>query len=433
MNLLNKKYSVFRKLFMVSFGCTAFFNNIIAASTLFMTSYALFLGASNVHIGILAAIPSLTATFQVFSAFLFIKFKSRKRLVCWLTALQYIFFYFIILIPKISTGQYQIYLLLFAFFSGFILRSLIGGGLLEWNNFFVPAAVKGSYFSTRNILNNATYIVMSLIVGNILDKYDGKYIGYFVILGITLMFSIIEIVSLLKIDDYSEDLAEKPMIKFQEIFTLPLKDRRYMSYVYFAVWWGFAVSLASPYFTVYSVKYLDLKYSYIAIIGSVTGFLKILVARLWGTTGDRKGWRNIVLFAGSGYALTNMVWFFVNAHTTFLYPFIIVSNGIFMIGINIAIFNLNLELSSEEHRIIYLGFNTMIGGIFAFIGPLISAWVINALKNSRISLMFLQINGYQIMFLVSSLLLLLGILYIFRVAFNPRAELNQDKRHEAAI
>jgi MFS family permease len=415
----SKEAKKFRMLFLTGAAGLSFFNNMYGVGAIFMTSFLLYMNADATHIGLLAALPNLTALLQIFSIMLYRRFKSRKKVIIALKVIEYLFFYLIIIIPKAVTGSYQMLLIILCYFIGYTFRSLAGGGVIEWNNFFVPSEIKGRYFSNINLLANAAYIIISLTVGKVLDAYDRNYTAYVILFLITMLFTAIEIYSYTAVDDYNEDLHERQKIRIRELITIPFKNEVYRSYVIFALLWNFARSLAAPYYTYYSKAVLNFDYTYIALIGSITCLLKIFAANTWGSAGDKKGWRRVFLFAGHMFALTNVLWALINPQTAILYPFVMVLNGLFMIGINIAIFNLNFNLSPDKDRLIYFGFNAAVVGVFAFIGPNLAGAVVKSLENVNMPLWGFDINGYQVIFLLSGILQIAVIQY-FAVYLKKR-------------
>ena len=403
------KAGKFRKYFISSAVGVAFVTSMYGVGGIFMTSYLLYLGATASQIGFLAALPNLLNIIQVFSILIYRRFKSRKKVLITLRAMQYLAQYLIILVPRMITGQYQFMVVAACFFFGHLFRALAGSGAIDWNNMFVPPEIKGKHFSKRNLIGNASYIVISLTLGQVLDIYDKTYMAYVLILAVTLIFVLLEIFSYSKIEDYNSDLIDAKPLRIKEMFTRPLKNKKYMAFILFSLSWMFALSLASPYFTFYSKAVLLLEYTYIAAMGSIVALMKIISAGIWGGRGDKKGWRKVLMFAGYAYAGANLIWAFMNPQTVFLYPVGIILRGLFMIGANIAVFNLNFELSPDEDRMLFFGFRAALVGIFAFIGPNLAAFIVKFITPIDISLWGLAINGYQIVFLFSALLQFVAI------------------------
>ncbi|MBN1623139.1 MAG: MFS transporter, partial [Clostridia bacterium] len=229
------------------------------------------------------------------------------------------------------------------------------------------------------------------------------YSTYLSIIAVTIVFVALEIVMYLKTDDYCIDFESAKPVEFKRMLTLPFRNEPYRVFIIFSLTWMFSLSLATPYYTYYSKTVLGLDYTYIALLGSTVAFIKIFAAGLWGGTGDKKGWRRILAFSGFLYAGANMLWAFTSPSTQFLYPVVIIAAGIFMIGANITVFNLNFELSPEEDKMMYFGIRAAVVGIFAFIAPNISSIVFSIFEGVELQLAGLSISGYQIIFFISAL------------------------------
>lgn len=394
----------FRKYFIASAVGQSFSTNINGVGGIFMTSYLLYLGVTATQIGFLAALPNLTNIVQVFSILAYRKYKSRKRVLIFLRASQYIFLYLIILVPRMVSGEYQFGVVAACFFFGHLFRAIEGSGEIDWNSMFVPPEIKGRHFSKRNLIGNASYIVTSLILGQLLDAYDKVYLAYLLIMAVTLIFIALELFSFSRIDDYNEDLEVSEPIKIKEMLVRPFKNKVYMAFIYFSLSWMFARSLAMPYYTYYSKAVLLLEYTYIAIMGSIIALIKVFAAGVWGGRGDKNGWRKILMFSGYAFAGANMIWAFINTQTLFLYPVVIILSGIFMIGANITVFNLNFELSPDEDRILFFGFRAALVGIFSFLAPIIAGFIVKFITPIYINVAGFQINGYQMVFFLSAVL-----------------------------
>ncbi|MBN2558750.1 MAG: MFS transporter [Clostridia bacterium] len=405
----SRKAAKFRKFFIVSAIGMSFSTSMLDVGGIFMTSYLVYLGVAAPQIGFLAALPNLTNIIQVFSILVYRKFRSRKKVLIALRALKYLFLYFIIAVPRLVTGEMQFGVIAACFFFGHMFRALSGSGDLDWNNMFVPPEIKGRHFSKRNLIGNASYIIISLTLGRILDFYDKSYMIYLAILGVTFIFVFVELIMYSAIDDCTEGLEGENPQSFAKMVRMPMKNGPYRAFILFSLAWMFARSLATPYYTYYSKTVLALDYTYIAILGSSIAILKIFMAGVWGGTGDKKGWRRILAFSGYAFAAANMTWAFINPDTVFLYPLAIISTGIFMIGANITIFNLNFELSPEEDRMLYFGFRAAAIGIFSFIAPNLAGWMVGLITPVDIRLLGFSINGYQMVFMLSALLQIVAV------------------------
>lgn len=168
--------------------------------------------------------------------------------------------------------------------------------------------------------------------------------------------------------------------------------------------------LQDLFFNVYAISHLQLSYSYIALVSSITAVIKLLLAKPWGAGVDHYGWKKIMGYTGMGFALTHFfLWLFISLETNVIYFIFILLNGIFMIGLNIAKFNINLKLTDHKYRLSYMAVNAAIMAVFSFVSTNISTMIIRGI-NHEWTLWSMDI--FQILFAIAGLLYLMAILYI---------------------
>ncbi|HSC36295.1 MAG TPA: hypothetical protein VLD19_00440, partial [Chitinophagaceae bacterium] len=139
--------------------------------SVFLTAMALLMGASNVQIGILAALPTVTNIFQLLSIWLVRRYNNRRAVsvICSLLAR----------IPLVLTGGLMLLfpslrsmalLICFLFFYN-LFASVAGLSWNAWMKDLVPDQMLGAYFSRRSAytqtLNAALSLVLALVVDHI--------------------------------------------------------------------------------------------------------------------------------------------------------------------------------------------------------------------------------------------------------------------------
>ncbi|WP_105614599.1 MFS transporter [Vallitalea okinawensis] len=405
-----------RNRFFISFLSRGFIINLTTLSSVFMTSYVLFLGLEEWQIGVLASIMGLTGILQIFAPNIFNHFQSRKKAIFLFKVIQYISIYLLIIVPKLLTGEFQYYsmvLILFAFYSFHAINEI---GFLEWNNKFVPLENKSEYFSTRNLLNNLIGMTSPFILGKVLDYFGGEYNTYLIIFLIYLIFVMVDMINIYFLEDMPLSVEHKSKMPIMEQIKIVFRDKNYMTFIKFNLIWTFALFFGNAYYSYYAVKYQGLNLGFIGTIGSITAFIKMLTARKCGRKVDQYGWKKILIYAGIGFGLTNLLWFFVGISPMIIYPIIIFLKGLFMITANIAKFQANLMLGKEEYRIIYLSVNGCIMGVANFISSNVVSKIISVKDNKLIDQLasVLHVDYYLIIFMLSGLLHIIAILYFNR-------------------
>lgn len=411
-----------RNRFFISFLSRGFIINLTGLSSVFMTSYILFLGLEEWQIGVLASVMGLTGILQILVPRIFECFRSRKKAILLFKIIQYLSIYLLIIVPKLFTGEFQYYSIILILFVFYSFHSINEIGFLEWNNKFVPMENKSEYFSTRNLLNNLIGMTSPFILGKVLDHFGGDYNTYLIIFMIYLIFMIVDVINIHFLEDMPIPVEQKTKMPLIEQIKIVFKDKSYMTFMKFNMLWTFALFFGNAYYSYYAVKYQGLTLGFIGTIGSLTAFIKMFAARKCGRKVDQFGWQKILFYAGIGFGLTNMLWIFVGISPIIIYPVIIFLKGLFMITANIAKFQANLMLGKEEYRIIYLSVNGCIMGLANFISSNIVSRIISVKDNKFFEQIAnaLSIDYYLIIFMLSGILHIFAILY-FKVKLKKLA------------
>lgn len=396
-----------KNIFLLCIAVRNIFEFIANPGGLVLTSFMIFIGLADYEIGYIIGFIALTNVFQVFSPIIYEKFKSPKKMTLVARTLRFCIFYLIMLLPFMESFRFII--LLFIIFTSMSFTSFMGGTFLAWNDRIIPLERKGRYYSTRNLIGNGIGILLPLILGKILDYYVHTTRLFMIIFIVSIFFAIGELYIISQLDDYP--LVTKGKLPLKKLLILPIKDSNYRSFIVFSLLWMFAWSFARPFFNLYAIKYIKLSYGYIALVASITSIIKLILAKPWGAGVDRYGWKKILKYTGLCFMATHFLWLFISIESHIIYFLFILLNGIFMIGFNIAKFNVNLKLTDHEYRLSYMAVNAAITALFSFISTNISTLIIRVINPTwRI----FSLDIFQILFGIAGLLYLLALLYIIK-------------------
>jgi MFS family permease len=404
----NNHYKLQQKdMFLMTVIFRNIFESIARPNNLLFTSFMIYLGLADYEIGYIISFIALTNVLQIFSPILYERFKSPKKVVLLTRSLRLVFFYLLLTVPFLHNYRFVILLLIIVSSASF--NALMGATFIAWNDGIIPKERKGRYFSNMNVIFNATAILASLFFGKVLDCYKHTTNLFMIIFSLSIIFAVLEILLTCKLEDNT--LSTNGKLSLKESITIPLKDSSYRGFIIFSLLWMFAVSFATPFFKLYAIRYIELSYGYIAIVGSITSVFKIIMAKPWGAGVDRFGYKNIMKYTGICFAVTHFLWIFISAGGQIIYFIFIFFNGIFVIGFNISKFNINLSLSNNEHRLAYMGVNAAIMAIFSFVSTNISTLII---QYTDMSWSLFGIDIFQLLFIFAGFLYLLALAYILR-------------------
>ena len=343
----------------------------------FLIAMALLIGANNLQIGILAALPTATNIFQLISIWLSRRFASRRVICVVLSSLARL--------PLVLTGifillmkDFSVTILLLFLFMYYLFGSVSGPVWNAWMKDMIPENRLGSYFSRRTSYMQWLNVGLGICIAIFLDyvkanhtNFELDVYGYmFVIGGIAGIFGA---AVLLKGPEPRSVVSSG---NFLELLRKPLADPNFRRMLLFNSLWLFAINIASPFFTVFMLKVMGMSLSYIFILTVLSQISSIFTIRIWGRYADRFSNKNIIALGGPLYIGCLIGWCFVGLNSsllvnTVLLVFIHIFLGVANAGINLSITNISLKLSPQAESIIYLSTRNMVTSMFSGLAPIV--------------------------------------------------------------
>ncbi len=171
------------------------FNSITTSGIL--AAYALALGASVSQIGVMAAIPFLMQTFQIFTILLVEKIRRRKAIAVISFFVAQLVWVPVALIPLLvlTPSTKAVYLLLGLLILNGLFRSVTTSSWNSWIRDLVPQQILGRFFSRRMAFAGVVGAVFSLGAAFFVDHWtsvasvDNRILSYTIVLlfGITFL------------------------------------------------------------------------------------------------------------------------------------------------------------------------------------------------------------------------------------------------------
>ena len=385
----------------------------------YLTGFALILGASDAMIGLIAAVPSLANVLQLLGSYLLIRSGSARRL-CLASLLAHRFSWLLIaLIPLLGIGGLPpATLLIVGIALASVFASFTNVSWLAWISRVVPRHIRGRFFARRNVVAGVVAMVTGVVAGQYLDRWqavrpDLAPQGYTLMYGVALVFGFLCWIVIRRIGE-AEPLEHRSEGFLREL-RVPLRDRNFRRLLIFMVSWGFSVRLAAPFFDVYMIRNLAIPFSTIALFGIVGGVWNILGMRFWGPMSDIRG-NKPVLFAGCTLAaLTPLLWLFTSPGS---YRILWVANILTPLAwasIGLVTSTLLIKMAPPEVASIYFGLFAALVGVAEAIAPGLGGLAAEYFRTVEVSLFGASFGDLQLLFLLTTLLrvaslpLLLGV------------------------
>lgn len=343
----------------------------------FLVSMALLLGATNLEIGILAALPMFTNIFQLLSIYLVSKYNNRRAVAVYCAFLARIPLILVGILVLTSTGS-SVGILIFFLFFYYLFGSIAGPSWNSWMKDMVPETMLGEYFAKRGRYNQTLNVVLSVILALLLDFINNFYKEY-ELTTYAIFFVVAGVIG--SIGGYVLSKAPEPQsylsnTRILSLFKRPLSNQNFRRLLIFNSAWVFAISLATPFFTVFMLKSLGLPILYVITLSIISQIFSIITIRTWGRFSDRYSNKSIISICAPIYIICIIGWCFVGIYTRNylnigLLVVLHIFTGISTAGVNLSLTNMGLKLSPKKDAIVYLSVKNIITAVFSSLGPLI--------------------------------------------------------------
>jgi len=337
----------------------------------FLVAFALRLGASNVIIGLLAAIPPLAQLLQIPAIYLVEKYRVRRAITVYAASSARIFWLLIALIPLIATTSAGLPILLVALFLHSALASIGGGSWNSWMRDLVPQERLGSFFSKRMRLAIGLGIPLSIAAGSFVDIWQRQFSNY-QLYSYSILFFLGFVAGMIGIRFISTipeprmaTIVEKP--RFFRLLAKPFKDENFKNLILFLGSWNFAINLAAPFFTVYMLRRLELSMTYVIALMVLSQIMNVLFIRAWGRFADHLSNKSVLA----------VIPLLIAIH---------IFMGISMAGVTLASGNIGLKLAPKGQATAYLAANSVINSLAAGIAPILGGQFADFFSKQELSL-----------------------------------------------
>lgn len=384
----------------------------------FLVGLLKYMGASDAFCGYVISIPVFAAIIQVLSPMILESLKYRKTMIIIGAMIHRILLSMLIFVPFLPLPSgIKLFIAAIVLFISNLAISFVNPAISNMYVSFVPQNIRGRYFGTREsyILIAATLI--TLVLGKILDVFNdmgNEGTGYIIVYCFIFLLTIINF-SFFALMKEVPLLHTTERIKLSEIFTLPLKNKKFIRYFIMLIIWNFAVQIASAYFGVYLKSDLSMSYTIITSLSFINAVIYILSARIWGRFADRNGWSKTTMITIGILSICHFTWFFASEGSPAVLFILILSHitsGMAWSGINVALFNLQFDFTPDEKRTVYIGFSAAISGLIGYISAIFGAQLVGLFGEKPVMILGASYDIKQVLFLTSAILLAFCATYI---------------------
>lgn len=381
------------------------FSVMSGAGETYFSPFALFLRATTAQIGVLASLPPLLGSFmQLLSAWITRRRVGRRQIVLIGAGLQAATWVPIVLLPVLFPAH-AVPLLVGCVTVYYATAHLIAPQWSSWMGDLVPERRRGRYFGRRTRLASITAFLSLVIAGVVLSLCNRRgetLTGYGIIFAAAALARVVSTYHLSRMHEPSPASVVPPPVVTRDW----LQRLRRSPFIYFSLFMAsmqLAVSIASPFFTVFMLR--DLHYSYLQFMANTATvvLVQFLTLNTWGRLSDVFGNRLILVMTGALIPFLPVMWLLSD---DFWYLIVIqVIGGLSWAGFNLSAGNFLYDLVPSPKRTTYLAAYSVLQSVGVFFGAMLGGLLAGVMPRHIVAAghTFTWISTLEGVFLVSTL------------------------------
>jgi MFS family permease len=349
-----------------------------------LVGFALELGATPWHIGLLAALPFLAQVAQLPTISLIERVRERRKIAVAAVTVSRLLIFALAPLALVPGHPAALHALLAAQLLITIFGSIGGCSFNAWLHQLLAQHGLGELFSRRLFWSTVLASAGALAAGYLVQHWPGedRLQAYAIAFAAAGMVGFVSTYYLATVPE-PVMLRTGPPSSLLAMLRTPFRDVEFRRVIVFMASWNFASNLAAPFITVYLLKQLAFGMSTATTLWIASQMANALTMYLWGRLSDRLSNKAILAVALPAYFACLIALPFTAIPTMhfltlpLLYVIHIVM-GAASGGIALATGNLGLKLAPQGRGTAYLGAVSLAGaaagGIAAIAGGALASW-----------------------------------------------------------
>ncbi len=387
-------------------------------SGIFLTGFAMQLGATRLQIGILAALPTLCNAAQFAGASILHRTGRAKALCMLATWTSRLMWLPILLVPTCLygwSGTDQAWCVIGLYTVASIFGSIGGLAWLDWIKRLIPEDQRISFLARRNWYNSGLSLAMSLTAALIISWWQPAATqstgGFVTVFALAMGSGLLGVWLLGRIPaaEHSEPLKNTDKGRWRE----PLRSTNFRQLLAGYSVWQFASQMAAPFFAVYMLERLHVPFWVVTALATVGSLLGLALNGMWTRLKLRFGVRPVVLLATLGDLVIPLGWLCIHPQTLWLIlPLHMLA--LFNPPLAMGPHNLLLKTAPNRNSPAYLALFNATTGMIGAMGAVAGGWLAMTLRGQW-EIGQVELTGIQLVFLISACGKLAGFALLSRV------------------
>ena len=354
-----------------------------------MAAYALALGANNLEVGIIAALPFITQVMRLPAVLLVEAFRHRKALGWPAFALMQLVWLPIGLVPLLldTPGKLAVFLVIAFLGVHGALNSLWVTTSNTWLRDLVPPDRLASYFGRRLAMVTIAISIIGLAGGFFVQWWegiarpgDGVFAFSFLLVGGVCFFGTFGVFAMSRAAEPMMPPSAQSDQSPVRMLLAPLRDPNYFRLIKFLFAWSLISNLAIPFFAIYMLQVIGISLPVVMALTALGHLSNVLFVRVWGSFADRVGSKTVLSLSASLYLLVIIGWVFTTHPERYLLtmPLLVALHllgGAAAAGVTLTVNTLAIKVAPEGRAVPFSGVAGMMVGLGSGIGPILGGLV----------------------------------------------------------
>jgi len=348
-----------------------------------LLALALHIGATNLAIGVLAAIPLLTQVLQAPAVKLVERLRQRRLISVASVFVARLALPVYAAVPFVPDRDVATATLIAAALLHYGFNAVAACSWNSWMRDLIPGERLGQFFARRSLFATAVSAGATILAAIALegargsDSLGDRVFGALYVLGF-----VCGLISTAALARVPEPTMREPGqgAPLRALLWRPLTDPNFRSMLRYLASWQFAVNLATPFFTVYLVRELGFGMGFVLFLTVLSQLANVAVVRGWGRLSDRFANKSVLAAATPLFMLcvAGMVVADEFADPTARAAYLVVLHvvmGAAGAGVGLASGNIVMKLSPAGDATSYMATNALVSALAAGVAPIVGGWV----------------------------------------------------------
>ena len=350
-----------------------------------LTAYALLLGAENLAIGFLGAIPFIGNMIHLLSSYLIEKGISAKKIALWSSFLARPFYLIAAALCFFQGASWVVPVLIISLLFSYLIGSICGGVWMPWMKELIPSRMMGRFFSHRfkwMMIAKIICFIFAFYLIKIAKPYqNGELYSYAFLIFLAFLISIYGACTFFHIED--KKIPTKKDIPFIKKVTHTFQNKPFSRLLTALSVLNFSINFITPFLTVFMLKNLNVEMSTIIALTLLQWIVYTFIVKKWGKMSDRKGPEKILIASIPIFILCTLIFMGLNIYSitglallvTLIFVNILL--GISTAALSLGINNTSLLYMPKNMSSVYLSVNSVFKSFAAALGSIIAGLSLN--------------------------------------------------------